>query len=67
MNILPGLGRSRKGGKMSNFEGGIRTCSFISGGVVPAARRGSKYAGLVALYDWCVRTLHYYPSIVNNP
>ena len=52
---------------MSNFEGGIRTCSFISGGVVPAARRGSKYAGLVALYDWCVRTLHYYPSIVNNP
>ena len=37
---------------MSNFEGGIRVASFVGGGIVPAAKRGSKYNGLVAIYDW---------------
>ena len=38
---------------MSNFEGGIRVGSFISGGVVPAARRGTKYEGLVVSQGHC--------------
>lgn len=41
-----------KGGKMSNFEGGIRVPSFISGGFVPPARRGTEYTGLVAAHDF---------------
>jgi hypothetical protein len=38
--------------KMSNFDGGIRTASFISGGFLPEARRGSSYHGLVSIADW---------------
>ena len=41
-----------KGGKMNNWEGGIRGNAFVSGGFVPAAMRGSKYEGLVTLWDW---------------
>ena len=40
-----------KGGKMNNWEGGIRGNSFISGGFVPAARRGTVYQGLVTVWD----------------
>merc|ERR1719305_2021192 len=41
-----------KGGKLSNWEGGIRGNAFVSGGFVPAALRGSRYDGLVTLWDW---------------
>lgn len=41
-----------RGGKFSNFEGGIRTNALVSGGAVPAARRGSKETALVAAWDW---------------
>jgi arylsulfatase I/J len=41
-----------KGGKMNNWEGGIRGNAFVSGGFVPAALRGSRYEGLVTLWDW---------------
>lgn len=37
---------------MSNFDGGLRVGSFISGGVVPKAKRGTKYGGLIGLFDW---------------
>ena len=37
---------------MSNLEGGIRVGSFVGGGVVPETKRGTKYDGLVALFDW---------------
>ena len=40
------------GGKMSNYEGGIRVGSFVSGGFVPRSRRGAKYTRLVAIWDW---------------
>ncbi len=30
----------------------IRVGSFISGGVVPDVRRGTKYGGLIGLFDW---------------
>ena len=41
-----------RGGKLSNFEGGIRVNSFVSGGFLPAVVRGTRYGGLVALWDW---------------
>jgi arylsulfatase A-like enzyme len=41
-----------RGGKGSNTEGGIRVCSFASGGWLPSAVRGTKHKGLVAAWDW---------------
>ena len=35
-----------RGGKMSNWQGGIRVNSFASGGLIPAARRGTLEDGL---------------------
>eukprot|EP00959_Pyramimonas_sp_CCMP1952_P126523 2646350-Pyramimonas_sp.AAC.1 len=40
-----------KGGKYSDWEGGIRTNAFVSGGFVPAARRGSVHSGVVSIAD----------------
>jgi arylsulfatase I/J len=40
------------GGKMSNYEGGIRVSSIVSGGLVPMSKAGSTYDGLVAVFDW---------------
>jgi arylsulfatase B len=37
---------------MSNFDGGIRVSSFVAGGIVPSSRRGGRYTGLVAVFDW---------------
>lgn len=41
-----------KGGKFSNWEGGIRVNAFVSGGYLPHAVRGTTQAGLVAGWDW---------------
>eukprot|EP01113_Clastostelium_recurvatum_P006492 TRINITY_DN12928_c0_g1_i1.p1 TRINITY_DN12928_c0_g1~~TRINITY_DN12928_c0_g1_i1.p1 ORF type:complete len:282 (+),score=54.63 TRINITY_DN12928_c0_g1_i1:45-848(+) len=41
-----------RGGKRSNFEGGIRTNAFISGGYVPSAVRGSKLESFISIEDW---------------
>eukprot|EP00038_Savillea_parva_P012898 m.207655 g.207655 ORF g.207655 m.207655 type:complete len:663 (+) comp23877_c0_seq1:26-2014(+) len=41
-----------KGGKMSNWDGGIRVASFVSGGWIPAARRGAVYQGLISVFDF---------------
>lgn len=41
-----------RGGKMNNFEGGIRGNAFVSGGFLPPSVRGTKFDGLVALWDW---------------
>uniref|UniRef100_A0A7S2IR02 Sulfatase N-terminal domain-containing protein n=1 Tax=Haptolina brevifila TaxID=156173 RepID=A0A7S2IR02_9EUKA len=41
-----------RGGKGSNWEGGIRVNAFVSGGLIPAARRGTRFDGLVAIWDW---------------
>ena len=40
-----------KGGKMNNWEGGIRVNAFISGGFVAEASRGTTYEGLVTGWD----------------
>eukprot|EP00039_Didymoeca_costata_P029876 m.26828 g.26828 ORF g.26828 m.26828 type:complete len:552 (+) comp7838_c0_seq2:45-1700(+) len=41
-----------RGGKFSNWEGGIRVNAFISGGFVPQNVRGTINTGLVAGWDW---------------
>jgi len=41
-----------KGGKYSDWQGGIRTNAFISGGIIPKERRGQKHEGVVSIADW---------------
>lgn len=51
---VPGSGNNHplKGGKFSDFEGGVRVNAFVSGGFVPNERRGSKFEGVVSIADW---------------
>jgi len=41
-----------KGGKRSNWEGGVRVNAFVTGGLLPAKVRGTKQEGLMAAWDW---------------
>lgn len=41
-----------KGGKYSDWEGGIRTNAFVSGGFIPPEKRGSVHKGVVSIADW---------------
>lgn len=43
-----------RGGKHSNWEGGVRANALISGGLVPPAVRGTVADGLLAIEDWYV-------------
>jgi arylsulfatase B len=43
-----------RGGKHSNFEGGVRVNAFVSGGFLPPAVRGTVTSGLAAIEDWYV-------------
>ena len=41
-----------RGGKYTDWEGGVRTNAWVSGGFVPAQRRGAKYDGIINAADW---------------
>ena len=41
-----------RGGKFSNWQGGIKTNAFVSGGFVPPARRGTVSTGHITAWDW---------------
>lgn len=41
-----------KGGKNSNWEGGIRVNALVSGGFLPQDARGTKTEGLITGWDW---------------
>ena len=41
-----------RGGKTSNWQGGARANSFVSGGLIPPARRGTVEQGFVSVEDW---------------
>jgi len=41
-----------RGGKKSNFEGGVRVNTFVSGGFLPAARAGVTSDALAGIEDW---------------
>jgi hypothetical protein len=43
-----------KGGKASNWEGGIRVNAFVAGGALPVRMQGTVASGLIALWDWWV-------------
>ena len=45
-----------RGGKYSNFEGGIRVNAFASGGALPQVVRGTQLNGTIHIADW-YRTL----------
>ena len=47
----PSLLPTQKGGKFSNWEGGIRVSAVISGGFLPPARRGKIESGLISHWD----------------
>jgi arylsulfatase I/J len=41
-----------RGGKSSNWEGGVRVNGLVTGGLVPPSKRGTKAEGLIAVEDW---------------
>ena len=41
-----------RGGKVSDFEGGVRAVSFMAGGFLPPDLAGTRYAGIIAVADW---------------
>lgn len=41
-----------KGGKTSNWQGGVRVNAFVSGGLVPIEMQGKKIDQLVHVCDW---------------
>lgn len=41
-----------RGGKYTFWQGGVRGNSFISGGLVPASRRGQSWGGAAHAADW---------------
>ena len=41
-----------RGGKYSQFEGGIRAAAFVSGGVLPPQVLGTSKGGIIHIADW---------------
>lgn len=41
-----------RGGKMTDWEGGVRVNALVSGGVLPAAKRGTKLQDYLHMADW---------------
>jgi arylsulfatase I/J len=41
-----------RGGKHSNWQGGVRVNAFLSGGFLPQAARGTVYNELMTAWDW---------------
>ena len=53
--IYPGGGANNyplKGGKKSDWQGGIRVNGFVSGGYLPEKMRGQKTDGYIHIADW---------------
>jgi arylsulfatase I/J len=41
-----------KGGKYNDFQGGVRTNAFMSGGFIPESMRGTEFSGIISVADW---------------
>ena len=41
-----------RGGKYSEWEGGVRAAAFAGGGFIPEAARGTVSEGMIAIADW---------------
>ena len=49
---VAGSNHPLRGGKSTNWEGGVRVPTFVSGGALPVAMRGTSLDGLVHVSDW---------------
>jgi len=49
---VAGSNHPYRGGKGTNWEGGVRVPTFVTGGVIPVAMRGKRLDGLVHVADW---------------
>jgi len=47
-----GVNYPLKGGKYSDWEGGVKTNAFLSGGFIPESKRGTTFHGVVSVADW---------------
>lgn len=45
-----------RGGKYTDFEGGVRAVAFVSGGLIPPDRRGKKVTHPIHICDWYATT-----------
>merc|ERR1712190_174520 len=50
--------RPLRGGKMSDWEGGIRVNAFASGGFIPASERGIQVDKSIHIADWYATFCH---------
>jgi len=54
-SLNPTLGGNNyplRGGKVSDFEGGVRTTTFLNGGFLPSNLKGTHNSGLSHIADW---------------
>lgn len=51
-SVVGGSNYPMRGAKHSNWQGGIRTQTFVSGGLVPQEQRGSTNNGTFHITDW---------------
>ncbi len=51
-NALGGNNWPLRGGKVSDFEGGVRATAFVTGGLLPANLRGKNSTALIHVTDW---------------
>ena len=47
-----------KGGKATDWQGGVRVNAFVSGGYLPESMRGKKTEGYVHIADWYATFCH---------
>ena len=47
-----------RGGKATNWEGGVRVNAWVSGGYIQPSRRGVKLEGLSTIWDWYTTFAH---------
>lgn len=55
---LAGSNHPLRGGKNSNWEGGIRTPAVFTGGMLPEAMHGRELQGLFSITDWYSTIAH---------
>ena len=49
---LTSSAHSGSGGKISDWEGGVRANAWVSGGLLPVAARGKKVEQFMHVADW---------------
>jgi len=50
--FVGGSNHPLRGGKGTNWEGGVRVPTFVTGGYLPESQRGRSHDGLIHISDW---------------